>query len=140
MEPRDFSPAYAQAIYKTKDVSFTLTEIPNDTLLFSNQPYAIITAHNPYSQQLTDLENQSRHKQLESLLASKGLSFSPSIGQSPDATWQEEGFLIFDITLEAALEIGLHFEQHAIIYGQGNRVALAWCKDGRLEWFYPYLL
>ena len=56
MEPQDFSPAYAQAIYKTNDLAFTLTDIPNDTVLFFNQSYAIITAHNPYSQKLSDLE------------------------------------------------------------------------------------
>jgi Protein of unknown function (DUF3293) len=140
MEAQDFSLAYAQAIYKTKDLSFTFRDLPNDTVLFSNQPYAIITAHNPYSQKLSDLENATRHKQLEQLLESRGFIFSPSTGQSPDQTWQEEGVLIFDIALAESLEVGRHFEQHAIVYGQGNRVALAWCKDQRLEWFYVHLL
>ena len=140
MEPPYFSLAYAAAIYKTKDLSFALTHIPNDTVLFFNQPYAFITAHNPYSQPLTSAENETRHKHLENLLESKGFIFVPSTGQSPDETWQEKGFLIFDIALEVALEIGNYFEQYAIVYGQGNQVALAWCKDARLEWFYPRLI
>jgi Protein of unknown function (DUF3293) len=135
-EAQTFSQAYTRAIYKTKDAPFTLTDKPNHTLLFNNRPYAIITAHNPYSQKLSRGENEGRHEQLEKILQERGLEQSPSTGQSPDGSWREEGFIIFDISLEDALDIGKQFEQHAIVYGQGNRVALAWCEDGRLEWYY----
>jgi hypothetical protein len=139
MDARAFLPAYTNAIYKTKTVAFTLSTQPNDTILFSERPFAIITAHNPRSQQLSKKENKRRHTQLQMILQEKHFEIENSIGQSPDGNWQEEGFLIFDITLEEALELGREFEQHAILYGQGSRVALAWC-DGGLEWFYPKLL
>jgi Protein of unknown function (DUF3293) len=139
-EAQAFSEPYALALYKTPTLTFTLSNNPTQTILFSNKPYSIITAHNPYSQQLSAQENDQRHKQLESILQERGLEHSPSTGQSPDGSWCEEGFIIFDISLEDALAIGKHFEQHAILYGQGNRTALAWCEDGRLEWFYPEVL
>jgi hypothetical protein len=135
-EPQTFSQAYAQAIYKTKDIAFTLTEKPNPTLLFNNHSYAVITAHNPYSQKLSCEENKGRHEQLEKILQERGLEHHFSTGESPDGSWIEEGFIIFDISLDDALAIGKQFEQHAIVYGQGNRAALAWCEDGKLEWYY----
>jgi Protein of unknown function (DUF3293) len=136
MEARAFSQAYALALYKTPTLTFTLTKEPTQTNLFSNKPYSIITAHNPYSQKLSKEENEQRHEQLKTILQERGLEHHPSTGQSPDGLWCEEGFIIFDISLEDALNIGRQFEQHAIIYGQDNRVALAWCEDGRLEWYY----
>jgi hypothetical protein len=136
MEPLTFSQAYARAIYKTKDIAFTLTDKPNPTLLFNNRPYAIITAHNPYSQKLSKEENDQRHEQLEKILQERGFEHHLSTGESPDGSWIEEGFIIFDISLDDALTIGKRFEQHAIVYGQGNRAALAWCENGRLEWYY----
>lgn len=136
MEARTFSQVYTRAIYKTKDIAFTLTDKPSSTILFNNRPYSIITAYNPYSQKLSKEENEERHKELEILLQERGLEHHFSTGESPDGLWIEEGFIIFDTSLDDALEIGKHFEQHAILYGQGNRAALAWCEDGRLEWFY----
>ncbi len=140
MNPADFLPAYASAIYKTEALNFTLTSIPNNIVLFSNRSFAIITAYNPHSKVLSKEENFARHLQLQNLLQNKSFEILPSTGQSPDGSWQEEGFLVFDIELDQALEFGKHFEQHAIIYGQGNRVALAWCEDSRLEWFYPEVM
>jgi hypothetical protein len=136
MEAQTFSQAYAQALYKTPTLTFTLTNNSTETILFNNKPYSIITAHNPYSQKLSKEENEQRHEQLEEILQERKLEHSPSTGESPDGSWIEEGFIIFDISLEDALAIGKRFEQHAIVYGQGNRAALAWCEDGRLEWFY----
>jgi hypothetical protein len=136
MEAQTFSQAYARAIYKTKDIAFTLTDKPNHTLVFNNRPYAIITAHNPYSQKLSEEENDKRHEQLEKILQERNLEHHLSTGESPDGSWIEEGFIIFDISLEDALAVGKLFEQQAIVYGQGNRATLAWCEDGRLEWYY----
>lgn len=137
MNAPDFLPAYATAIYKTAQVTFTLTPNVNDTILFEGKPFAIITAHNPRSQALTTKENQQRHQKLKNVLQKMQLDIAPSKGQAPNGGWQEEGFLILGISLTEALAIGRQFEQHAILYGQKNRVALAWCEEARLEWFYP---
>ena len=131
--------AYTTAVYKTETLDFTLSHLPNDTILFSNRTFAIITAYNPRSQVLSNEENYFRHLQLQNVLQKKAFETSPSTGQSPDGSWSEAGFLVFDIGLDEALEIGRSFEQHAILYGQGNRVALAWCEGG-LEWFYPKVI
>jgi Protein of unknown function (DUF3293) len=140
MEAQPFAPAYSNAVYKTSGLTFTLTEEPNETVLFSNRSYAIITAHNPRSEKLSARENEKRHTALENVLQERGLEFSPSTGESPDSSWREEGFIIFEVSLEDALELGKNFGQHAIIYGRGNRVALAWCEGEKLDWFYPFII
>jgi hypothetical protein len=131
-----FSEAYQAALYKTNDVAFTLSNQPPGISLFENRPFAIITAHNPRSERLSDSENKARHETLRRELISLGLTFAPSTGESPDGSWLEEGFIIFETSLEQALELGRKFAQHAIIYGQGKTVSLAWCEDGRREDFY----
>lgn len=139
-EAETFAEAYEQAVYKTARASFTLQTEKTDTTLFDNRSYAVITAHNPRSEQLSKEENIKRHEALRSVLQHQKLSFEKSTGESPDGVWVEEGFVIFDINLETALQIGRDFGQHAILYGQGNRVALAWCESKETQWFYPKLL
>lgn len=132
-----FAEAYQTAIYKAAGVAFTLSEQPTGTVLFGGRPFAIITAHNPRSERLSDAENQERHEELEREIQKLSLEYTPSTGASPDGTWVEEGFAVFDIALDSALELGRKYGQHAILWGEGERVALAWCEDGRLEWFWP---
>jgi Protein of unknown function (DUF3293) len=140
MEAKTLSPAYEQAIYKTPRVSFTLSEEKTDVILFDGRSYGVITAHNPHSEPLSQEENDRRHEALRKQLQEQAFSFDPSTGESPDGSWREEGFVIFDLELDTALKIGLEFGQHAILYGQGNRVALAWCESEKLDWFYPEVL
>ncbi len=135
-EAQAFAEAYELAIYKTRGVSFTLSIEKTNAVLFDGHSYAVITAHNPANEPLSKEDNEKRHQALEQLLQQHNLNFKPSVGQSPDGSWSEEGFVVFDIALEQALDIGRMFEQHAILYGQGNRVALAWCESKKLDWFY----
>jgi Protein of unknown function (DUF3293) len=136
-EARAVAPLYEQAIYKTLHLSFTLSTASTDTVIFRGHSYAVITAHNPRSEALSREENDARHQALKEKLQARNYRFDSSTGQSPDGSWREEGFVIFDISLQGALELGRDFEQHAILYGQGNRVALAWCESEALDWFYP---
>ena len=139
MNARALSTAYTKAVYKAGGLAFTLNAEETGTVLFSGRAFAIVTAHNPRSEKLADEENERRHKELERVLLERGATFGPSVGESPDGAWREEGVIVYDISLEGALELGRRFEQHAVLYGQGERVALAWC-DGGLEWFYPKLV
>lgn len=137
MSPRAFSEAYQSAIYKAAGMAFTLSEKPTGTVLFEGRKFAIITAHNPRSERLSSEENRQRHEELGRDLKVLGLEYTPSTGESPDGTWVEEGFAVFDVSLEQALELGRKYGQHAIIYGEGERVALAWCESENLEVFSP---
>jgi hypothetical protein len=137
---QDFAEAYTLTYYKTPRASFTLSREKTDVTLYNRRSFAIITAHNPRSEAFSKEENDKRHQALLSRVQEKNYDFDSSTGQSPDGSWQEEGVVIFDIELATALKIGRDFEQHAILYGQDNRVALAWCENEKLEWFYPTLL
>lgn len=137
MSAETFAEAYQAAIYKVGDVAFVLSEKPTGLVLFGRRKFAIITAHNPKSVRLHEQENQKRHVQLEQNLKELGLEYALSAGESPDGTWVEEGFTVFDLGFEAALELGRKYGQHAILWGEGEKVCLAWCETGKLEWFYP---
>jgi hypothetical protein len=139
-EAQTFAEAYTLTHYKTPKVSFTLSQLSTGVTLFDGRSFAIITAHNPKSEAFLKEENDKRHQQLLERVQQNHYSFNSSLGQSPDGSWQEEGVVIFDIDLAAALQLGRDFEQYAILYGQSNRVALAWCESESLEWFYPKLL
>jgi Protein of unknown function (DUF3293) len=139
-EAQAFAEAYTLTHYKTPQASFTLSTEKTDVVLFAGRSYAIITAHNPRSEAFSKEENDKRHQMLKSYLQEKKYEVDSSLGQSPDGSWSEEGFVIFDIELASALDIGRTFEQHAILYGEGNRVALAWCESEKLDWLYPKLL
>lgn len=131
------SQVYRDAVYEAGGVAFTLGEAPAGLVLFGGRPFAVVTAHNPGSQRLSDEENARRHRELERVLCEGGYELAPSVGRSLEGDWSEEGFTVFGIGLEEALAIGRRFGQNAIVYGQGERVALAWCESGGLEWFYP---
>ncbi len=139
-EAQAFAQAYTLTHYKTPQVSFTLSTETTDVILFTGRNFAIITAHNPRSEMFSQEENDKRHQVLQNHLQEKKYEVEPSTGESPDGSWREEGFVIFDIELATALDMGQRFEQHAILYGQGNRVALAWCESKKLDWFHPKLL
>ncbi len=141
---RAFSDAYTTAIYKAGGLAFALDVEETGAVLFSGRAFVIVTAHNPRSEKLSGEENERRHRELERVLLERRAAFGPSVGESPDGAWREEGVVVYDVSLEGALELGRRFEQHAVLYGQGGRVALVWCDrvwcDGGLEWFYPRLI
>jgi hypothetical protein len=130
--------AYLKAVYRVPGCAFTLRETPSGLELFGGRAFAVITAYNPRSEKMSDAENRERHAALEAVVRARGFSYAPSCSTSPAGTWREEGLVVFDATLAEALELGRQFDQHAVLYGQGGRVTLAWCEDGGLERFYPH--
>lgn len=136
MDTAALSQVYQAAIYEAGGVAFTLSDKPAGVSIFEGRPFAILTAHNPGSQPLSPEENARRHRELERALRERGYDLAPSVNRSPEGDWVEEGFAVLGIGLEEALAVGRRFGQNAIVYGQGERVALAWCGGG-LEWFYP---
>ena len=103
------------------------------------QGAALLTAANPFSQELTLAENGERNLELERQIKALGLGYSWSYGEQSDSSWREDGFVIFDVSLETAMLLARTFDQNAILYGQDARVALAWCDNEELEWFFVRL-
>lgn len=134
MSAENFASVYKAAIYKTLGLAFCLSDEATDLVLFDGRRFAIVTAYNPSSEQLSAEENQQRHQALERDL--KSFSYVAASGESPDGTWVEAGFAVLDIDLEAALPLGKKYGQNAILWGEGGRVYLAWCESGKLEKLY----
>ena len=78
---------------------------------------AFITAWNPYSNSLSDEENQSRNDQLKNELIIRSLKLIDGFGQDPLGQWSgEDSFLVLGIDLEASKKLGNQFEQNAIVW------------------------
>jgi hypothetical protein len=90
--------------------------------------WALITAFNPYSQLLSELENQQRHQRLTQQLTELQLPLFPAVGKDQAGVWiPEPGLLILGIERVEAIAIGRKFEQNAIVYGELNQLAeLQW--------------
>ncbi|ADI15007.1 DUF3293 domain-containing protein [Truepera radiovictrix] len=135
----NYADVYADAVYRAVGVAFALSPTPTGERLFGGRPFVLVTAYNPRSVALPDEENRQRNAALEEELQSRGLEYGPSSGASRDGSWEEPGFVVFDLTADEARALGRRYEQHAVVWGEGERVALLWCEDGRTETFYPRL-
>jgi hypothetical protein len=82
---------------------------------------AYITAYNPFSNTLTQSENESRHQKLISIVKAKKLAYYEGEGQGLDRSWpSEKSLLILGLDLATAKQIGNDFEQNAIIWTDTN--------------------
>ena len=90
--------------------------------------FAIITAHNPMDQKLTDSENIKRNQQLVEWAKLK--IFIKLIGSSTDRTHQEASFAL-ECSLKEAIEIGEQLNQRAIFYIRGENLELVECRSGK---------
>lgn len=78
---------------------------------------AFISASNPYSAQLTDDDNRTRHIDFARELAESGINAIEGIGQHPTNDWPgEPSYLFLGVSLEVARAIGTNLEQNAILW------------------------
>ncbi len=131
--------AYLETVYNTAEYRFTASSTDQGLNLYEGRRFSILTAANPFSQQFSDLENAARNEQLKLELEKLGFEFDWSYGEQADQSWREDGFVIFDAPLAVTLELARNFEQNAILYGEQSKVALAWCDNEDLEWFFAQL-
>ena len=92
--------------------------------------WSYITASNPASELLSDVQNAGRNRDLEALLKSQNLVFCRGEGIGSDPTWPAEtSFLILGISREAAMQLGRQFGQNAIVCGSlGHPAELVDCR------------
>lgn len=77
-------------------------------------PLWVITAWNPYSQEL-DLEtNSERHRELVTVVDSLGAMRWSARGESPDGRWSEDSLAISGLDWDQVRELATRFEQHAV--------------------------
>jgi hypothetical protein len=83
----------------------------------------LLTAENPYSQQLSNKQNKERTKVLGDYLALEGFSSYKAAGLSTSGKPSERYYLIANIELEKAEYLGCLFHQYALIHGEVGRPA-----------------
>ena len=101
-----------------------------ELLEFRGSPtWAFLTAYNPLSTPLPDSENLARQADLTTLLDEKRYSYLRGYGASDAPNWEPEpSIFILDITRDAAIDLGKHFNQNAILWGEiGQFPELVWC-------------
>jgi Protein of unknown function (DUF3293) len=131
--------AYIQTVYNTAAHRFRLASSNMGVTLFEGRRFSVLTAANPFSRQLSDDENAVRNLEMKLEIEKMDYDFDWSYGEQSDHSWREDGFVIFDAPLEVMLELGRKFEQNAILHGVDSKVALAWCDNEKLEWFFARL-
>ncbi|MBE9048013.1 DUF3293 domain-containing protein [Pleurocapsales cyanobacterium LEGE 10410] len=126
----DLKTAYQQAIYEVyPDKQIIQLRIGQyspqlNQLLkkYNCNTWAIITAFNPHSQCLTELENNQRHQSLIESLQPLQLTIIDALGRDDSGSWTpEKSLLILGIDRSQASDIGRNFEQKAIVYGELDR-------------------
>lgn len=93
--------------------------------------WALITAHNPYSQQLGLHQNHQRHQALITTLQAIDLPTLPAVGRDESGQWPpEKSLFILGISRPNAMDLGRQFAQNAILYGAlAQPIELLWLVD-----------
>lgn len=91
--------------------------------------WAYVTACNPHSQRLPDADNAVRHADLLARVQAAGHVFYLGRGTPDGGNWKpEQSLLILGLDEAAALRLGAHFGQNAVVVGRaGGCAELGWC-------------
>ena len=128
--------AYQQTLYevlaheRTITVRVDIRNVELDYLLQRHQrtDWTIVTAYNPYSQQLSAAENELRNMALTAVVEQSSFPYLKAIGRDPSGEWTPESSLfIMGMGGHGAIALGKQFEQNAILYGTlENPPKLVW--------------
>jgi len=102
---------------------------PADEVVADLGSFWVVTAWNPFSEELTLVENACRHAELLARLEADGLVWLPAVGSSPDGQWAEESVAIPGIDREAARALGRAFDQHAVFEVADGMLRVHACFD-----------
>ncbi len=91
----------------------------------------VLTAHNPFSGELSVGENDRRHEALCRRLDADGLVWRSAFGTSPDGTWSEESIAVTGIDRDVARAYGREFGQHAVFDVADGILRVHACFDDR---------
>ena len=108
-------------------VWFSFQFIPYDQKYLA-QPFAIITAFNPYmnNKKRTLKENIMANDELSLMLEEGKYHFLLSEGEL--SGYSEDSFIVYNMPLKKALELGNIFEQESIVFNNGKIVAVVDCE------------
>lgn len=87
------------------------------------ESWLFITPYNPRSKVLSSAENDARMADLKSILEAKRLPFFEGEGQGEDAWEPERSVFVPGASRDLAIELGLLFEQYAVVFGEAGKEA-----------------
>lgn len=94
------------------------------------ETWAFVSACNPRSRPLAQVENTQRHAALLARVRRLALPFFPGRGVADDGGWFEESLLILGVAPADAVALGNAFGQNAVVLGRVGGVAeLRWCAQ-----------
>ena len=93
----------------------------------------VVTAWNPFSEELSSAVNAGRHAELCQRLGNDGLAWLPAAGSSPDGGWAEESVAVVGIDLVAARSLGREFGQNAVFEVADGMLRVHACFDGWID-------
>jgi len=102
---------------------------PADEVVAELGSFWVVTALNPFSEELAPAENARRHAELVARLDADGVSWLPAVGSSPDGQWAEESVAITGIDRETARALGRAFDQHAVFEVADGMLSVHACFD-----------
>jgi hypothetical protein len=78
------------------------------------EPLFVITAENPGSTPLPEVENAARNAELEMELRARGWTVWAALGEAADGSWAESGFAVAGAARDAVVAVGARFGQRAL--------------------------
>lgn len=123
----DYKDIYFQNYYEIDDsFIFNLKDFDKykRNSLFKRD-FTIITAFNPQNEILSCIENQDRHILLRKDIEKLEVQYLYARGYLDDHS--EDGYLIYDLKFQEAINIALRYEQYAIFYNN--------CKDRKIGYY-----
>ena len=128
--------AYRQTLYEVfsdQGVIQLRVDVKSPTLnqllqQYQQTTWALITACNPYSQPLSELENCNRNRALAADLKKLGLPLFNAVGRDESDQWPaEESLFVIGLNRGDAMHMGQKYSQNALLYGEiGNPPELLW--------------
>ncbi len=109
--------------YQQNEFTFRIGKITKMTSSLATKSFTFITAYNPLSVAQSDAANNAAMQSLR--IALEGLSLEFYLGRSfsPDNSWEEPTFVVFNLPLVQADYLARQFSQHAIVHQNLNEAA-----------------
>jgi len=108
--------------------------------LLPRGPWAIVSAANPWSVELSAEENEIRAATLQRELAKRGVELEPMHNDAAEGGCEEASCLVDNVSREFVLELCWKFGQAAAVWGIGTRCGLLWTRSERWTVLPPRLI
>ena len=95
---------------------------------FTGEPFYMITAANPFSNELSNDENDALNERLKLELLSLNLEILPGIGRDSASAWFEKGWVVRGLPESDLIALAQKYEQNAIFRFDANGQHVISCR------------